>query len=199
MHFHGVIRAIGGRWSLLWAGPTTCLFFPHFTMTSIKSIHGVTAGNISSHPSAHPFCGIYIDMIVFDNAFQRLDMNFFYISQVNTASTGMRPPGGKSGGKAFMKELHTIRQDGTQCGAGEGVRAQTRLRDILAAPEACLCIPAGGARQPGKDPKYISHGRASGRLHYRALDTKMSSNEKARSNPPASIVAITFQTQSPFQ
>lgn len=27
-----------------------------------------------------------------------------------------------------MKELHTIRQDGTQCGAGEGVRAQTRLR-----------------------------------------------------------------------
>ncbi|KAI7786641.1 hypothetical protein LA080_002751 [Diaporthe eres] len=97
-------------------------------MTSIKPIHGVTAGNISSHPSARPFCGIYIDMIVFDNAFQRLDMNFFYISQVKTASTGMRPRGGKSGGGHFSKELHTIRQDGTQCGAGEGVRAQTRLR-----------------------------------------------------------------------
>lgn len=133
--------------------------------------------------------------------FPKTRHDFFYISQVNTASTGMRPPGGKSGGKAFVKELHTIRQDGTQCGAGEGVRAQTRLRLECTSMLLVRLKCRGGAwsRQPGKDPKYISHGRASGRLHYRALDTKMSSNEKARSNPPASIVAITFQTQSPFQ
>ena len=40
---------------------------------------------------------------------------------------------------------------------------------------------------PGKDPNDISHGRASGRLHYRALDTKISSNERPGqfTNPPS--------------
>lgn len=85
MHFHGVIRAIGGRSSLLWAGPTTSLSFYTFTMTFVKSISRRNGGKHSSHPSAHPFCGIYIDMIVFD---KRLDMNFYSL-KINTASTGM--------------------------------------------------------------------------------------------------------------
>lgn len=51
----------------------------------------------------------------------------------------------------------------------------------------------------GKDPNDISHGRATGLLHYRALDTKILSNEKTRSiYSPVPIAVITFQTQIPF-
>lgn len=44
MHFHGVIRTIGGRSSF--CGSTQRLPFFFFTMTSIKSIYGATAVNI---------------------------------------------------------------------------------------------------------------------------------------------------------
>lgn len=42
-------------------------------------------------------------------------------------------------------------------------------------------------------------GRATGLLHYRALDTEISSNEKTRSiHSPVPSAVITFQTQIPF-
>lgn len=66
-------------------------------------------------------------MIVFDNAFPKT-RNELLLSQVITASTGMRPPGGEGWGGGIQKELHTIRQDGTDGGARDECEpAQTRL------------------------------------------------------------------------
>lgn len=45
-------------------------------------------------------------------------------------------------------------------------------------PSGAAKLSRGGGGGTGKDPDNISHGRASGRLHYHALDTKISSNEK---------------------
>lgn len=76
-----------------------------------------------------------------------------------------------------MKELHTIQQDGTDGGA-----TKCNPKQGFGWNEQCMLLlrlKCRGGR--GKDPNDISHGRATGLLHYRALDTKILSNEKTRS------------------
>lgn len=94
-----------------------------------------------------------------------------------------------------MKELHTIQQDGTDGGA-----TKCNPKQGFGWNEPCMLLlrlKCRGGR--GKDPNDISHGRATGLLHYRALDTKILSNEKTRSiYSPVPIAVITFQTQIPF-
>lgn len=106
-------------------------------------------------------------MIVFD---KRLDMNFYFL-RVNKASTGMRPPGGKrAGGKAFVKELHTIQQDGTDGGA-----TKCNPKQGFGWNERCMLLLRlkcrGGV---GRIRKTLSHGQshrpaALSRIRYRNI------------------------------
>lgn len=112
-------------------------------------------------------------MIVFGNAFQRLDMNLHFLRSTRRPLACGRPGGGV--GEAFIKRSCT--RSG-RMGLTWGQRDASPNKDFGWNEQACFLVRLNCRGGTGKDPNNISHGRASGRLHYRALDTKISSNEK---------------------